>query len=638
MSATSGSVAAGKRERSWRKLSRRPPAGPTAAERAAMLRSTRRPRARVEPPPGFFGMVMTSLRPYRRRIVLAVIVLLAGLGATLAGPALVAYAINNGLVHHHSMRVVDIAGALYVVMSAIYFVLTRYQTLMVSGTGEKYLRELRKRVFSHLLAQPLGFFESESSGQLVSRMTADIDVLESLVQSGLSSFVTSVGLFVAVMVVLIVMSPLLWLVVVVSLVPAVLAARRYRRTSSKAYGEVRELIGDALDTLDESLAGVRVVQAFRQEEPTIERFKEVSGYQLEGELETVRLSSRFFPKVEWSGVMSMVAVLVAGAFLVSAHMTTVGTVAAFVLYLANLFNSITALSQLFDLLQSSGAALATVFKLLSLEPAMVDPPDALPLPARGSLELDCVAFAYGVGSPEDAESLDERLVLAGVDLRVEAGEHLALVGPTGGGKSTIAKLAGRLYDPLSGAVRFGGVDLREALLSHIRERIVVLPQEGFLFRGTVLENVALGRPGATLDEARAAVRKLGLEEWVASLPEGEDTDVGERGAHLSAGERQLVSLARAALTEPAVLIMDEATSSIDPGTERQTEDALERLAQGRTVIVVAHRLTAAERADRVAVVRDGALAEVGSHDELIEAGGHYARLFEAWSEGALAEN
>lgn len=584
------------------------------------------------------GPVLTSLRPYRRRILVAVAVLVAGLGTTLAGPALVGYAIDNGLVLHHSLRIVNIAGAAYVVVSVAYFVLTRVQTLMVSGIGEAYLNDLRKRVFSHLLAQPLSFFETESSGQLLSRMTADIDVLESLVQSGLSSFVTSIGLFIAVLVVLVVLSPLLSLVVMASLVPAIISAVRYRKRSSLAYGKVRDLIGDALASLDEGLAGVRVVQAFRQEQATIERFKVVNGAQLEGELATVRLSSRFFPKIEWSGVMSSVVVLLAGAGMVEVHLTTVGTVAAFVLYLANLFNAITSLSALFDLLQSSGAALATVYRLLAVGPGMVDPERPSLLPENGALELESVNFAYGVGDDgDDVPGLDERLVLEGVDLRIEAGERLALVGPTGGGKSTLAKLAGRLYDPLSGTVRFGGVDLREALLSHIRKRIVVLPQEGFLFRGTVLENVALGRPGATLDEARAAIAQLGLDEWVASLPRGEATDVGERGSHLSAGERQLVSLARAALAAPAVLILDEATSSIDPGTERQAEAALAKLASGRTVIVVAHRLTAAERADRVAVVRDGALAEVGSHDELIEADGHYARLFEAWSGAGLGE-
>lgn len=596
--------------------------------------------------PGLWGMVAASLKPYWGRIMLAVIVLLAGLGATLAGPALVGWAINQGLVEHHSMRVIDFAGAAYVAVSGAYFVLTRAQTLMVSGIGERYLNDLRKRVFSHLLVQPLGFFESESSGQLLSRMTADIDVLESLVQSGLSSFVTSIGLFVAVMVVLVVMSPLLWAVVVVSLLPALAAAARYRKRSTQAYGAVRELIGSALATLDESLAGVRVVQAFRQEKATIERFRKVNSDQLAGELATVRLSSRFFPKIEWSGVMSSVIVLVAGALMVAGHLTTVGTVAAFVLYLANLFNAITSLSQLFDLLQSSGAALGTVYKLLTVAPAMADPANPVRLPAKGALELRSVAFAYeprdGATDVRGEASLDgaspSELVIDGVDLRIEPGERLALVGPTGGGKSTLAKLAGRLYDPLAGSVRFGGVDLREAQISQVRQRIVVLPQEGFLFRGTVLENVALGRPGATAEEARAAIAKLGLSDWVASLPDGELTDVGERGSHLSAGERQLVSLARAALAEPAVLIMDEATSSIDPGTERRAEEALEALAKGRTLVVVAHRLTAAERADRVAVVRDGTVAEVGSHDELIEAGGHYARLFEAWREGAAAEN
>ena len=327
-------------------------------------------------------MVFRSLRPYRKRIVLALVVLLAGLATTLAGPALVGYAINDGLVLHHSMRAVNIAGAAYVAVSIAYFVLTRLQTLQVSGIGESFLNDLRRRVFSHLLSQPLAFFEAESSGQLLSRMTADIDTLESLVQSGLSSFVTSIGLFVASMVVLVVMSPLMSAVVVVSLVPALMASARYRTGSTRAYRLVRELIGQALASLDEDLAGVRVIQAFRQEEATIERFRQVNQVQLDGELATVRLSSRFFPKIEVSGVASTVVVLVAGALLIHAHLTTVGIVAAFVLYLANLFNSITSLSALFDLLQSSGAAMATVFGLLEVDPAMADPPRPTSLPSR----------------------------------------------------------------------------------------------------------------------------------------------------------------------------------------------------------------------------------------------------------------
>jgi ATP-binding cassette, subfamily B, bacterial len=605
--------------------------------RSSTLRPWKRRAESDNPARGILKPTIKSLRPYRRRIVIALLVLLAGLATTLAGPAIVGYMINNGLVAHQSMTIVTVCGVLYLLVSGAYFVLTRLQTLQVSGIGESFLNDLRKHVFSHMLAQPLAFFETESSGQLLSRMTADIDVLESLVQSGLSSFVTSIGLFIAVIVVLLVMSPLLCAVVLLSLVPVVISAARYRKTSTRAYTQVRDQIGDALASLDENLAGVRVVQAFRQEDAAVERFKKVNKIQLEGELKTVRLSSRFFPKIEASGVLSGAIVLVAGALLVQAHLTTVGVVAAFVLYLANLFNAIVSLSALFDLLQSSGAALATVYRLLDVDPAMTDPERPAALPAQGTLELRAVDFAYGATLDDSPETLEARRVLEGVDLRIEAGEKLALVGPTGGGKSTLAKLAGRLYDPLAGSVQFGGVDLRTAMLAHIRERIVVLPQEGFLFRGSVLENVAIGRPGATEDDARAAIAKLGLTGWVKSLPEGEKTDVGERGSHLSAGERQLVSLARAALTDPAVLIMDEATSSIDPGTERQAEAALETLAEGRAVVVVAHRLTAAERADRVAVVRDGELVEVGSHAELIEADGHYARLFAAWSGGELEE-
>jgi ATP-binding cassette subfamily B protein len=598
-------------------------------------------------PPSVFRPALALLRPYLGRAGAAVAVLVAALGTTLAGPYLVGYAINHGLVHHHSMTTVELAGGAYFAVSVAYFFLTRLQTLMVSGIGESYLADLRRSVFGHLLAQPLAFFESESSGQLLSRMTADIDVLETLVQSGLSSFVTSIGLFIAVMAVLVLLSPLLSVVVAISLVPVIVSALRYRRSSTRAYGAVREQIGDALASLDEHLAGVRVLQAFRQEAEMVERFRRVSGAQLEGELATVRLSSRFFPKVEFSGVMASVTVLLAGAALVEAHMTSVGTVAAFVLYLANLFNAISSLSQLFDLLQSSGAALRTVGQVLSVSPAMTAPERPAPLPEMGPLELCSVDFAYGAdgsagagglgGRGRDGAGLGERLVVAGVDLRVEPGERLALVGPTGGGKSTLAKLAGRLYDPLSGSVRFGGVDLRHASVGQLRQRIVVLPQEGFLFRGTVLDNVALGRPGATAEEANEAISRLGLDDWVASLPQGAETDVGERGSHLSAGERQLVSLARVALAAPSVLILDEATSSIDPGMERRAEAALAKLAEGRTVIVVAHRLDAAERADRVAVVRDGTLAEVGSHDELLEAGGHYAELFAAWSGGALED-
>lgn len=562
---------------------------------------------------------VAMVAPYRRRALLSLAILLAALATTLAGPSLVEYAINHGLVHHRSMRVVDVVGACYLAVAAASYLLTGAQTRLLSSTGELVLNDLRKRVFSHLLSQPLSFYETESSGQLLTRMTADIDVLETLVQSGLGTLAMSTGLFVFSVAVLVATSPLLFAATAICLVPVVLASARYRTSSTRAYTEVRRRIGDTLSAFEEGLAGVRVVQAFRQEARVTAEFDERNGAQLDSEMATVRLAARFFPKVEGTGVITTVVVLLAGALLVHLRMTSIGAVAAFVLYVANLFGSIQSLSQLFDLLQSSGAALGTVFGLLEVEPAMGEPKEPAPLPRQGALELEGVGFSYSRSAG-----------LRDVDLRIEPGEHLALVGPTGAGKSTIAKLIGRLYDPHEGTVRFGGVDLRRTSLAHLRQRIVVVPQEGFLFRGTVLDNILLGRPEAGEREVHAALARLGIAAALSRLPEGLATDVGERGAHLSAGERQLVSLARAALADPAVLVMDEATSSVDPGTERAVEAALAALGVGRTTVTVAHRLSSAERADRVAVVDGGRVVEVGAHSELVTSGGYYARLFAAW--------
>ncbi|HTW97392.1 MAG TPA: ABC transporter ATP-binding protein, partial [Acidimicrobiales bacterium] len=570
---------------------------------------------------------LAMLRPYRREAAVAAATLVGSLGATLAGPALVSWTINHGLVHHHSLRVVDEAGIAYIVVGLIFFVCTRNQTRLLSGIGERVLNDLRKRVFGHLLAQPLGFYETESSAQILTRMTADIDVLESLVQSGIGSTLTAVGLFFASLVVLVVMSPVLFGVTVVCLVPVVVAAGHYRTTSTRAYTAVRHRIGDTLATFDEGLAGVRVVQAFRQERRIEGQFEERNREQLEANIETVRLGAFFFPKVEGTGVLTMALLLLIGAVLIRAGLTSVGDVAAFVLYTANLFGAIQSISQLFDLLQSSGAALGTVFTLLAVEPAMADPDNPVGLPVRGEISLDEVSFAYpsrphheeddaagraapgeaatsGSAAPSEAETPEgappggAEPVLSGVDLVIEPGEHLVLVGPTGAGKSTLAKLIGRLYDPTSGAIRFGGVDLRSASLAELRRRIVVVPQEGFLFRGSVLDNVRVGNPDASEHDVHQVLERLGMDRHLLNLPGGLGADVGERGSRLSAGERQLVSLARAALADPAVLVLDEATSSLDPGTELEVEQAVSVISEGRTTITVAHRLSTAERADR----------------------------------------
>jgi len=575
------------------------------------------------------------VRPYRRRIVLCLVVLLGALGTTLAGPALVEYAINDGLVNRRSMTVVDVAAGLYLASAIASYYLTRAQTFLLSSTGEYVLNDLRKRVFAHLLDHSLAFFDDTRSGQLLARMTADIDVLETLVQNGLGTAAMSVGLFIVSAVALIITSPILFGVTAVCLAPALVATARYRTASTRAYGAVRTRIGDTVSTLDESLAGVRVIQAFRQERRVTEEFDRRNERQLEAELNTVRLMSRFFPKIEGTGVVATVAALVVGGVLVDAHRTSVGAVAAFVLYIANLFSSIYSLSQLFDLLQSSGAALTTVVDLLETTPQMPEAIDPVPLPRRGRLEVRDVTFAYGAvhGSLAVSTGLHTGPALRSIDLDVAPGEHVVLVGATGSGKSTLAKLIGRLYDPSSGSVCFGGVDLRSVARDELRSRIVVVPQECFLFRGSVLDNILIARPGAGRAAALAAVERLGITEQLARLPRGLDTDVGERGALLSAGERQLVSLARAVLADPSLLVMDEATSSIDPGTELVVDHALVALTEGRTTVTVAHRLTTAARADRVAVIDKGRLIEVGSHDQLIEEGGAYARLYAAWIGG-----
>jgi ATP-binding cassette subfamily B protein len=596
-------------------------AGDAGDETAERVDSAERPGDAGPSQRHVAAVAWEMMRPYRRRVLLALLTVAGALGTSLAGPALVEYLINDGLIRHHSMRVVDIAGGAYLVAAAASFAFTRWQTSLLSGTGELILNDLRKRVFAHLLAQPMAFYDAESSGQLLSRMTADIDTLESLVQSGIGTFVMSIGLFAASVVVLLVISPPLFVATALCLIPVVVASARYRTASTKAYRAVRFRIGDTLSNLDEGLAGVRVIQAFRQEARVSDEFDARNSAQLDAEVHTVRLSSVFFPKVEGTGVLATAAILLVGGLLVHLKLTSIGAVAAYVLYVGNLFNSIQSLSQLFDLLQSSGAALSTVVTLLDTEPAMSDPDDPVALPRRGRLELVDVHFAYDGSRP----------VLSEVDLQVEQGEHLVLVGPTGAGKSTLAKLIGRLYDPVSGTVRLGGVDLRDSDIPGLRRRIVVVPQEGFLFRGTVLDNMLVGHPDATEDDVARAIRSLELTERFAELPEGLDTDVGERGSHLSAGERQLVSLVRAALTDPAVLVMDEATSSVDPGTESWLETALSRLTEGRTTITVAHRLTLAERADRVALVDAGRLMEVGTHEELVDSGGRYAALFAAWN-------
>ncbi len=574
------------------------------------------------------------LRPYKKRIAVASLVLIAQTSCLLAGPALVRYGVDSGLTAKDA-GALDTAAAAYLVVAILGLLTGRWVIWLVSRTGEQFLQELRERVFRHLMGLSMDFYEREKTGRLVSRMTSDIDALQELISQGLVMFIQNILIFFGALAVIFIMSWQLALVTMVIVPPVMLASRWFRRESNRAYLEVRESIGQNLATLQEGLEGVRVVQAFGRERGWIRRFHATNEAQYDANLETVRISARYFPFVEFTGVLGIAVVVGVGGYFVDQSIITVGTVLAFVLYLNSLFEPIQQLSQLYNTVQSAGAALHKVFALMDTEGVVQEKPGAVDLPERGSIEVTDVGFAYGGGPPDTAGVSHPvgPVVLRDVSLSVHPGERVALVGPTGAGKSTLAKLMVRFYDPREGMVRFGGVDLREATMSSLRTRIVVVPQEGFLFAGTVRDNVRVGRPEATDAEVEAAVAAIGLSEIFAGFPEGLDTEVRERGSRLSAGEKQLVSLARATLADPALLVLDEATSNLDPGTERLVERSLEKLTAGRTVVVVAHRLSTAARCDRIAVVDDGRLMEIGTHDELLERRGRYSRLFAAWDSG-----
>ncbi|MBK9180639.1 MAG: ABC transporter ATP-binding protein [Acidimicrobiales bacterium] len=579
------------------------------------------------------------LRPYRRLVVAAGVLVVIWTLTVLAGPALVRYAIDHGLRPGDAAEL-NKAVAAYVVVAIVSYGVYRAQILVVARVGEGFLRDLRVRVFDHLQSLSMSFYDREKAGVLVSRMTSDVDSLAELIQMGLLAFLSNGLLLVLSVAVLLAMSWQLALLCLVSLPLVILASVKFQRDSNRAYLTVRDRIGHNLSTLQEGITGVRVIQAFGREEVEVDRFSQSNRALFDAHMASVRISVWYLPIIEFAGIATTALVVGVGGLMVDRDALTLGTVAAFVLYLSNLFEPVQQLSQLFNTLQSAGAGLQKLYALLDTRSELPQRPGAVDLPGRGELRVEGVSFAYGA-RPAEGEAPDgeaggrtgqaPHLVLRDVDLVVTPGEKLALVGPTGAGKSTLAKLCARLYDPGDGRVTFGGVDLRAATLGSLRERIVVVPQEGFLFSGTIRDNVRLARAGATDAEVERAMAAVGVLERFAALPEGLDTEVRERGSRLSAGERQLVSLARAALVDPAVLVLDEATSSLDPGTEALVEAAVDRLMAGRTVLVIAHRLSTAERADRVAVVADGRILEIGPHPELVELGGAYAALYRAWA-------
>ncbi len=562
------------------------------------------------------------LRPYRRQMAIASVMVVAYTATVLAGPLLVRHGIDEG-IKVGDTDVLNQTVVAYIVVAMVAYVVYRVQVVLISRIGESFLRDLRVRVFDHLQKLSMPFYDREKAGVVVSRMTSDIDSLSELVQMGLLMFVSNSLLLFGSIVVLTAVSWKLLVLCLLAVPPVVLASIKFQRESNVAYLDVRDGIGNTLSHLQEGISGVRVVQAFAREDVESTRFERGNRRLYDAHMRSVKISAWYLPVIEIAGTGTTAAAVGIGGWWVHQGDLSIGTVTFFVLTLSNLFEPIQQLSQLFNTVQSAGAGLKKLYELLDTDVDVPERAGAVDLPTGGAIVVSGLGFSYGDGTK----------VLSGVDLTIAPAERIALVGPTGAGKSTLAKLIARFYDPTEGSVTIGGVDLRDATLASLRRHLAVVPQEGFLFNGTLVDNVRLARPGATDAEVEAAMASIGILDRFDSLPDGLRTEVRERGSRFSAGEKQLVSLARAALADPEILVLDEATSSLDPGTEAVVEDAMEKLSSGRTTIVIAHRLTTAARADRVAVVAAGSLAEVGTHDELIERGGHYAALFSAWAGG-----
>jgi ABC-type multidrug transport system fused ATPase/permease subunit len=562
--------------------------------------------------------------PYRKQTTLAIVSLLLATLLSLAPPYLAKLAVD-GVENGRSLSHIGVVVGAFLATGVAALVATSAQTYYTGWTGERILADLRNRLFRHLERLSLGYFERNRAGVIISRLTNDVEALDQLVTDGVTTLVQNTLILLGSAIILFFLDWRLALATITVLPLMALATALFRIYSSRAYRAVRERLALVTATLAEDLAGVRVVQSFTREDANLRRFEEVNAHYRQANHQTVVTNGLYFPFVDLLATTATAIVLGYGGYRYFDGSITIGTLLAFMLYLTNFFDPVQQLSQLYNTFLAAVAALDKIMDVLDEEPEVTDAAAAHAIPPiHGHVHFDQVRFRYRTG-PE---------VLHGIELDVPAGTTVALVGHTGAGKSTIAKLLARFYDPQDGRITIDGVDLREVTQESLRRQLGVVPQEGFLFAGTVHENLAFARPDATSEEIVRAAQAVGAHEFILRLENGYETELGERGTRLSLGQRQLIAFARALLADPRILILDEATSSVDIGTERRIEEAMRTLLEGRTAFVIAHRLSTIRDADLIVVLEHGKVVEQGSHAELMAARGLYTQLYGDWADVA----
>lgn len=573
-------------------------------------------------------LLVELVRPHRWKLVGIAVLVVVATGMTVAGPAILAFGIDVALpaLQRGDAKPLWLAGGGYI-LAAIASGLAFYAfTVGTARVSQAVLLALRKRLFDHTQRLSLEFHEQYTSGRIIARQTSDLESIRDLLDQGLNELVRGVLFMAFTAIAMVALDPMSGIVILVALVPAILLTRWFQSRSTVLFRETRTTSAQMIVKFVETMTGIRAVKAFRTEPENEREFgTKVEAYR-DANFRTIQIFGIYEPGILIIGAVTIAAVVTVGAFRVLAGDLAIGSLLAVALYARTFFQPIQGIGMFFNGYQSATAALEKISGVLEEQPTVPEPAAPRSLPAaRGAIEFDDVEFSYATG----------RVVLPGFDLSIPAGQTIALVGTTGAGKSTLAKLVSRFYDPSAGAVRLDGVDLRELSDDDLRRAVVMVTQEAYLFSGTVADNIALGKPDATQDEIEAAAAAVGAHEFITALPDGYDTDVNKRGGRVSAGQRQLLSFARAFLADPRVLILDEATASLDIPSERLVQEGLTTLLADRTAIIIAHRLSTVAIADRVLVMEHGRIIEDGSPDELIATGGKFASLHRAWRESLV---